>query len=454
MCEYLSEGQPQERSPKASLEVIRRPIALLKPDPVNARVHGKKQIRQIARSIETFGFNVPVLVDADLKVIAGHGRVLAARELGLTEVPTIGLEHLTPEQARAFAIADNRLTEIATWDEKLLGEQLRALSELDLDFSLEVTGFEIGEIDLLVGNAAAEPDPDDQAPQPASGPAICRSGDLWQLGRHRILCGSAIEEGSYWVLMADDRAAAVFTDPPYNVPIKGHVSGLGAIQHREFAMASGELDRRGFTEFLAQACVLLARYSRDGSLHYLCMDWRHLRELLDATEPVYSELKNLCVWAKDNAGMGSLYRSQHELVFVFKQGRSRHRNNVQLGKHGRDRTNLWSYPGARTLSRTSDEGNLLALHPTVKPVRLVADALLDCTARGDIVLDPFLGSGTTLLAAERVGRVCRGLEIDPLYADTAIRRWQAHTGDEARHAESGRSFDEIAAEAAEARGVA
>ena len=285
--------------------------------------------------------------------------------------------------------------------------------------------------------------------------AICRICFLlWTLALTGSSFSSAIEEGSYWVLMADDRAAAVFTDPPYNVPIKGHVSGLGAIQHREFAMASGEMDRRGFTEFLAQACVLLARYSRDGSLHYLCMDWRHLRELLDATEPVYSELKNLCVWAKDNAGMGSLYRSQHELVFVFKQGRSRHRNNVQLGKHGRDRTNLWSYPGARTLSRTSDEGNLLALHPTVKPVRLVADALLDCTARGDIVLDPFLGSGTTLLAAERVGRVCRGLEIDPLYADTAIRRWQAHTGDEARHAESGRSFDEIAAEAAEARGVA
>jgi DNA modification methylase len=248
--------------------------------------------------------------------------------------------------------------------------------------------------------------------------------------------------------MAEDRAAAVFTDPPYNVPIDGHVSGLGTIHHREFAMASGEMDRRGFTEFLAQACALLAQYSRDGSLHYLCMDWRHIRELLDAAEPAYAELKNLCVWAKDNAGMGSLYRSQHELIFVFKHGRALHRNNVQLGKHGRDRSNLWSYPGARSLSRTSEEGNLLALHPTVKPVRLVADALLDCTARGEIVLDPFLGSGTTLLAAERVGRVCHGPEIDPLYVDTAIRRWQAHTGDEARHTESGRSFDEIAAEAA------
>jgi DNA modification methylase len=441
--EHLAEGQRRGRSPKSSLNVIRRPIDLLKPDPANARSHSKKQIRQIARSIETFGFNVPVLVDADLQVLAGHGRLLAARRLGLSDVPTIRLEHLTPAQARAFAIADNRLAEIATWDDRLLGEQLHELSELELDFSLDVTGFEIGEIDLLIEGAAPQADPDDAVPRPQAGPAVCRPGDLWQLGPHRIYCGSAIEEDAYRVLMGEGRAAAVFTDPPYNVPIEGHVSGLGAIHHREFAMASGEMDKGAFTEFLAQACGLLARYSRDGSLHYLCMDWRHLRELLDAAQQVYSEQKNLCVWAKDNAGMGSLYRSQHELVFVFKHGRGRHRNNVQLGKHGRDRSNLWSYPGARSLSRTGDEGNLLALHPTVKPVRLVADALLDSTARGDIVLDAFLGSGTTLIAAERVGRVCCGLEIDPLYVDTAIRRWQAHTGEDARHTKTGCSFDEI-----------
>jgi DNA modification methylase len=310
-----------------------------------------------------------------------------------------------------------------------------------------VTAFEIGEIDLLIENTAPKEDAADHLPKPAPGPAICHPGDVWQLGRHRILCGSAIEEHAYAILMGEDRAAAVFADPPYNVPIEGHAGGLGAIHHREFAMASGEMDQRGFMAFLAQVCTLLARYSRDGSLHYLCMDWRHIRELLEAVQPVYSELKNLCIWAKDNAGMGSFYRSQHELVFVFKSGRGRHRNNVQLGKHGRDRSNLWRYPGIRTESRSSEEGNLLALHPTVKPVRLVADALLDCTARGEIVLDPFLGSGTSLLAAERVGRVCRGIEIDPLYVDTAIRRWQTHTGDEARHVESGRSFDEIAAEA-------
>ena len=420
------------------------PIESLKPDPGNPRQHSKKQLRQIARSIETFGFNVPVLIDAGMKIIAGHGRVEAARRLGLSEVPTIRLEHLTPAQATAFAIADNRLTEIATWDDRLLGEQLRELGALDLDFSLDVTGFEIGEIDFLIEGTAPPPDNDNEIPAPQPGPAICQPGDLWVLGPHRVYCGNALEESAYEALMGAERAAAVFTDPPYNVPIDGHASGLGAIDHREFAMASGEMDERAFTEFLAQACRLLARYSLDGSLHYLCMDWRHAGELLDAVRPIYSELKNICAWVKDGPGMGSLYRSQHELVFVFKHGRAPHRNNVQLGKHGRNRSNVWNYPCARSFSRASDEGNLLGLHPTVKPARLVADALLDSTARGDIVLDAFLGSGTTLIAAERTGRRCYALEIDPLYVDTAVRRWRAYTGEPACHAVTGRSFDETA----------
>jgi DNA modification methylase len=421
--------------------IVHRPIDLLKPDPGNARKHSKKQIGQIARSIRTFGFNVPVLVDANLRVIAGHGRLLAARQLGLSDVPTISLEHLSPEQARAFAIADNRLTEIATWDDRLLGEQLRGLSELNLDFDLQVTGFEIGEIDFLIQGPAAEADPDDDVPRQEPGPAVCRPGDLWQLGRHRIYCGSAIEEQAYQVLMAEDHAAAVFTDPLHNVAIDHHAGGLGAIRHRQLAMASGEMDPAAFAEFLAQACGLLARYSRDGSLHYLCMNWRHAGELLAATKPVYAELKDLCVWAKQKPGMGPLYRNQHEFVFVFKHGPAPHCNNVRPRKHGRDRSNLWSYPDTPALVR--EEGNRLALHPAAKPVQLVADALLDCTTRGEIVLDGFLGSGTTLIAAERIGRVCRGLEIDPLYVDTAIRRWQAHSGEHAIHTETGRHFDQI-----------
>jgi DNA modification methylase len=240
----------------------------------------------------------------------------------------------------------------------------------------------------------------------------------------------------------------VFTDPPYNVPIEGHASGLGSIHHRTFAMASGEMNPPEFTEFLVGSCSLLARHSVDGGIHFICMDWRHIGELLAAGSEVYSELKNACVWVKHNAGMGSFYRSQHELVFVFKHGRGPHRNNVQLGRYGRHRSNVWSYRGANCLGRGTEEGNLLELHPTVKPVAMVADAILDCSARGDVVLDAFLGSGTTIIAAERTGRRSYGLEIDPLYVDTIIRRWQAFTGENAAHAVTGRTFVDLEAEGA------
>jgi len=432
-------------------------IDQLKPDPHNARRHSKKQIRQIANSIKAFGFNVPILIDRNGNVIAGHGRLLACRELGITKVPTLCLDHLTPAQARVFMIADNRLTEIATWDDRLLAQQLKDLSLLGLDFSLELTGFEIGEIDLRIASLEDLPkpndDPADLLPELPAGPPVSKIGDLWLLDRHRLLCGSALDSAVFKALMGAERAAMVFSDPPYNVPIEGHVSGLGAIHHRPFPMASGEMDGAEFTAFLAGALRNFAAFSLDGSLHYVCMDWRHLEELLAAARGAYGELKNLCVWVKDKAGMGSLYRSQHELVFVFKHGRNGHRNNVQLGQFGRNRSNIWHYPGARSFSRCGEEGNLLALHPTVKPVALVADAILDCSARGDIVLDGFLGSGTTVIAAERTGRRCFGLELDPGYVDTILRRWQALTGGSARHAVSGRSFDDLVREAEAANGI-
>jgi DNA modification methylase len=433
------------------LKIVYRPIEQLKPDPANPRLHSKKQIRQIAKSIETFGFNVPILVDADLNVICGHGRLLAARELGMTEVPTLSLDHLTPAQARAFMIADNRLTEIASWDDRLLAEQLRDLSLSGLDFSVEVTGFEMGEIDLRIASLDDVPlqdeDPADVPPEVAVGPPVSKLGEVWVLGRHRILCGNALDPQAFTALMGEQRATMVFTDPPYNVPIDGHASGLGAIHHRPFPMASGGMDKAEFTAFLGQALRNLAAFSAAGSLHYICMDWRHLDELLTAGAQAYGELKNVCVWVKANAGMGSLYRSQHELVLVFKQPGGAHRNNVQLGQFGRNRSNVWQYPGVNSFSRGGAEGNLLALHPTVKPVAMVADAILDCSARGDIVLDAFLGSGTTVIAAERTGRRCRALELDPAYVDTAIRRWQVLTGEKADHAASGRRFDDLADEA-------
>jgi DNA modification methylase len=435
---------------KQRLEVVYRTIDEIKPDPANARRHSGKQIRKLADSIETFGFNVPVLVDAELNAVAGHARLAACRLLGLAEVPTLCLDHLSPAQLRAFMLADNRLTELAQWDDRLLAQQLKDLSLLGLDFSLEVTGFEMAEIDLRIESLEHLPGPDDDPADALPGPAnppLSKIGDLWMLGNHRVLCGSALDAAAFAALMGDERAAMVFTDPPYNVPIDGHASGLGAIHHRPFPMASGEMDRTEFTAFLGQAIRNLAAFSVDGSLHYLCMDWRHIGELLAAGRDVYGELKNLVVWVKDNAGMGALYRSQHELVFVFKRGRQGHRNNVQLGQFGRNRSNIWRYPGARSFARRGEEGNLLALHPTVKPVAMVADAILDCSARGDIVLDAFLGSGTTLIAAERTGRRCYGMELDPVYADTIVRRWQKLSGGSALHGISGRSFDDLAREA-------
>jgi DNA modification methylase len=424
------------------LEVTYLPTTSLKPDPRNPRIHSDKQIRQIAQSIESFGFNVPLLIDDRQNVIAGHGRLLAARKMGWDTVPAIKLSHLTESQRMAFLIADNRLTENSSWDERMLGEELKILSELKLDFDLEAIGFEVPEIDLLIDglNTVAEADPDDRLPE-ISESAVSVSGDLWQLGKHRVLCGNSLATASYERLMDGAKADLVITDPPYNVVIDGHATGLGKIHHREFGMASGEMSSAEFTDFLCQAMLRARDHSIAGSLAYYFMDWRHMTEILAAGHEVYTELLNLCVWAKSNGGMGSFYRSAHELVFLFKNGTASHRNNVQLGKFGRYRTNVWNYPGANSFSRSDSEGNLLTLHPTPKPVALIADAIKDCTARGDLILDPFLGSGTAVIAAERSGRMCYGLDLDPLYVDTIIRRWQRQTKLDALHVETGKTFN-------------
>ena len=429
------------------LSVVYRSIANLELDPSNPRLHPPRQVHQIARSIKSFGFNVPILVDRRDKVIAGHGRILACRELGITEVPTISLEHLSEAQLRVFMIADNHLTENSTWDERLLAEQLKELSTLDLDFSIELTGFEMGEIDLMIeGLAPANQSPDDPAdviPESLAKPHVTRPGDLWILDRHRVFCGDARKDASYSILMNGRRAEMVFTDPPYNDPMDGYVTGFGKIHHPEFVVASGEMSEAEFTDFLTKNFGHLAHHSVEGALLFVCMDWRHLGELISAARSVQLEFKNLCVWVKENAGQGSLYRSQHELVFVFKNGKKPHRNNIQLGQFGRYRTNVWNYRRVNSLSRSGEEGNLPNLHPTIKPVELVADAILDCTARRDVVLDPFLGSGTTVIAAERTGRTCFGMELDPRYVDTILRRWQAFTGGHAIHESTGRPFNDM-----------
>lgn len=418
----------------------------LKPYERNARTHSPKQISQIAASIREFGFNNPVLIDRDGGIIAGHGRVEAAKKLGLETVPCVRLEHLTDAQKRAYILADNRLAEKAGWDREIVAIELQHLTGIDIDFDITLTGFEMAEVDLLLGadqGVEAKADPADQVPSVATGPAVTRPGDIWRIGRHRLICGDALDPETYTRVLAGDKAQMVFTDPPYNVKIDGHVSGLGSAKHREFAFASGEMSEHEFTRFLERVFANLAAQSIDGAIHFVCMDWRHQSEVLAAARGSYAELKNLCVWAKTNGGMGSLYRSQHELVFVFKAGTAPHINNVELGKHGRYRTNVWSYAGANTFSATRDDD--LAMHPTVKPVALVADAILDCSKRKGLVLDAFGGSGTTLVAAERTGRRGAAIEIDPAYCDVIVRRLAKVCGLDATLEATGQSFEEVAA---------
>jgi hypothetical protein len=429
---------------RLALEVEYRSIASLHPSGRNARTHTKKQIEQIAASLQQFGFVNPILVGPDGEVVAGHGRLAAAERLGLKTVPVIGLQHLSEAQRRAYRIADNRLAELSGWDDKLLAIEFEALIELETTFEIEVTGFDMGVIDTVI-TAGQQPEPADPADavEEPKGPAVTEPGDLWLLGPHRLLCADAREKASFETLMAGASAQMVFTDPPYNVPIDGHVSGLGKVKHREFVMASGEMSEAEFTLFLTTVLRNLASSSMDGAIHYVCMDWRHIREVLTAGAAAYTELKNLCVWMKDNAGMGSFYRAQHELVFAFKSGTAPHINNFKLGETGRHRSNVWRYAGVNTLKRGRDDE--LAMHPTVKPMALVIDAIKDCSKRQGIILDAFGGSGTTLIAAQKTGRRACLLELDPLYVDVTIRRWQQLFKEPARHAATGLTFEETAA---------
>jgi DNA modification methylase len=443
-----SRGISETAKPSFSnLAITYRNIEELHADLKNPRRHSKRQTQQIALSIKAFGFNVPFLVDRDLRLIAGHGRLSACKFLNIQRVPTICLEHLTEDQARAFMIADNRLTEIGTWDDQLLAEEFKNLSELNLDFSLEATGFEVGEIDVmlegLAGDSGDGENTAEQIPELDETRRVSEPGDLWALGANRLICADALDEQTYRTLMHGGQAAAVFIDPPYNDPIDGYVTGFGKVHHAEFKMASGEMTGTEYTQFLSKGLKNLVDASVSGSLHFVCMDWRHIGELQLASQSIYSELKNVCVWVKDSGGQGSLYRSQHELVFVFKNGTSKHRNNIQLGQFGRYRTNVWQYPRVNSKVGKEQTGSLTRLHPTVKPVAMVADAIMDCTAHGDIILDAFAGSGTTLIAAERVGRIAYAIELDPFYVDLAIRRWQEYTGKTAIHERSGSSFAQV-----------
>ena len=428
------------------------PPDALRPWARNARTHSKKQLRQIAESIRTFGFTNPILIDQANTILAGHGRVAAAKMLGLNTVPCLRIEHMTEAEKRAYVIADNKLALNAGWDEAMLAEELKGLLATEnIGFDIGVIGFDVAEIDSLVeGLAPEEPGDPEEDILPEIAPRRVNLGDVWQMGAHRLGCGDALDPKVIALVMDGEVARMVFCDPPYNVKIDGHVGGSGKVKHREFAMASGEMTQAEFTAFLTKALQNLADFSLDGSIHFICMDWRHMGEMLAAGHAVYDELKNLIVWAKDNGGMGTFYRSRHELVFAFKKGTAPHVNSFELGQHGRYRTNVWSYRGVNTM-RTGrmDE---LRLHPTVKPVQMIADAIKDVSGRGEIVLDSFGGSGSTLIAAEKTGRRARVVELDPIYCDRILTRYERLAKDEAEQLVCGwprADFVPVALEAAE-----
>lgn len=413
------------------------------PHPDNPRKHSKRQIRQVADSIKRFGFRFPVLVDAKHRLVAGHCRIEAAKLLGLEEVPVIEAADLSDAEVRALMIADNRLTEISEWDDALLSQNFKILSELDLNFDLSITGFDYGDIErlMIVGEESADAP---EAVDIQAAPEVARFGDIWQLGEHKVLCGDSTQSASYSVLLGNDKARLIFTDPPYNLPAKT-IGKVCEKQHGNFVQASGEMTPEAFTQFLGSVIQHLCDFSVAGSIHYLFMDWRHIKEILLAGEAHYTELKNLVVWNKDRPGMGTFYRSQHELIFVFKNGRAPHRNHFQLGQHGRLRTNVWDFPSVRSSSEAfgdTKDRDALQMHPTIKPVRLIEEALLDCSRRKDIVLDPFLGSGSTLIACEKTQRRCVGIEYAPRYVDATLFRWAAMTGLEPIHTQSGETYSQ------------
>jgi DNA modification methylase len=426
--------------------VEERSISSLEPYVTNNRHHTDKSIARLKNSVAKFGFVAPMVIDRDGVIVCGHGRYFAAKALGLQTVPCVVVDHLSNAEVRALRIADNKLAELSCWNEDALRFEFRDLCDLDLagalDFDLQVTGFETAEIDLVLAGDVEEEAEDDAETigEPAPGQlAVTKAGDLWGAGGHRVLCGDALDRVSYATVLGDEAPSMVVTDPPYNVAVQGHVRTGTDNRHREFAMASGEMSGDEFVTFLKTFIACAIASLPEGGIVMIFMDWRHIDQLILAGKASGLELINLCVWNKTNGGMGSLYRSKHELVCVFKKPGAAHVNNVELGRYGRYRTNVWDYAGVNSFgpSRTAD----LADHPTVKPTALVADAIMDVSHRGDIVLDPFGGSGATLLAAEKTGRRARLIELDPLYVDVAIRRWQALTGKAAVHLATGETFD-------------
>jgi len=423
------------------LQVRMVDLTELRPAARRARRLNEDHVERLMAAIADLGFTVPILV-ADGAIIDGHVRIEAARRLGLGTIPAIDVSHLAPAERRKLALAVNRLGELGEWD---LDELRIEFAELiDLDVNLTATGFSLQDQDIiLLDPDSSDHDTDEDEIDVPAGEPVTRPGDLWLCGDHRVKCGSALEAATYDSLLEGEQAHCVLTDPPYNVKIKGNVSGLGKKVRDEFAMASGEMDDEEWQTFLDTVLALLASYVVTGAVLFLFMDWRSVHRLYQAGFAAKLRLLNLVVWYKEAGAMGALYRSAQELIAIFGKGHKPRVNNVELGRHGRNRTNVWVAPGANRRGSSAQE--MLQLHATPKPVELCVDALLDVTERGDLVLDAFLGSGTTLIAAEKTGRCCRGIELEPKFVDVAVRRWERLTGRQAELGDTGETFDEVAA---------
>lgn len=397
------------------------PTAVLQPAPRRVRKKSLLQTERLIASILEYGFVGAILVQGQ-HVVDGHVRHAAMIGLGEELIPTIDVSHLDGAQVEALQISMNRIAETGEWDMPVLQEVL-----IDLDkagFDLTVTGFSKQEADIILMDD--EGDEPEILPDMADIEPITQFGDMWLLGDHRLVCANSLDPVSYKGLLEGGLATAAFTDMPYNVKIEGNVSGLGKVKHGEFQMASGEMSPAEFDAFMATALGHIADHVIPGGVIFSCMDWRHDTDMVIAARSVGLNLLNKCIWDKGSGGMGGFYRSRYEVVAVFSSKTSPVINNIALGRHGKDRSNCWSYPGANV--RGSSAAKALKDHPTPKNVEMVADAILDVTHRGDIVLDPFMGSGTTIMAAEKTGRRAFGIELEPRFVDLAVRRWEMATG--------------------------
>jgi len=409
-------------------------VSFLKEYKRNVKIHSEKQIAKLLQSMSTYGVVTPILVDKNYELIAGHGRLEALKQLGYQKIPIIMLEHLTEAQIKAYRLADNRIADEAEYNIDLLKIELQELVTCD-DFVITDTGFDIAEIDnIIIDDYSEKKENTDEADEIDNLKNIEKRvhfGDIWKAGEHFVLCGDALKSESYEALLGEEKASLILVDPPYNVRITGHVCGKGKTKHKEFTMASGEMSDEEFENFVSTFIIQLVKFSYDGSLAYIFTDWRGLQIFLNIGKKLYNDLKNICIWNKLTGGMGSFYRSQYEAVCVFKKGTSSHINNVELGKNGRYRTNIWNHRGVSATNPKSLE--LLKFHPTVKPIGLLHEILLDASAPQNIVLDCFGGSGSTLLACERAKRKARLIEIDPHYCNIILHRWENITGKKAEY---------------------